>query len=123
MSLSDPNLFDFLNQIFSKKRALVYDKKKANAYMLSWWLSHDPTLINIVQRLNHLQFGIKDDIIYEYYMAEVPKKRRFIKWTKKTPEDKKRKKFIDGIMMETGVSKREALMLYAHQKRVEENNK
>ena len=45
------NTFTFLNQIYNKTSVHEYDKKVAPAYMLSWWLSHDPGLINIVQKI------------------------------------------------------------------------
>jgi hypothetical protein len=105
-----PNLFTFLNAIFYKNKNVVYDKKKANAYMLSLWLSHDKELINIVNRLNPLQFKLSDDLIYQYYMNKIPRKKRFIKWVKKEGDDKKRKKTIDKMKEVYGISTREAKM-------------
>lgn len=106
----EPNLFDYLEQISSKSTKLKYDKKNSSAYMISLWLSHDPRLLNLVQKINHLQFVLPDDIIYNYYFNEVPKmKKRFIKWIKKTPESKKRDKKVKELMEENSrLSKREA---------------
>jgi hypothetical protein len=103
------NIFNYLNQIFYKSSKLEYDKKIAPAYMLSMWLSHDSNLIGIVDKINHLQFLLKDDIIYKYYMSKVPKGKRFIKWTKKTLGDKRIDKRTKELMVE-GLSKREAQM-------------
>lgn len=108
-----PTLFDFLNQIYLKTGKYAYDKKIASAYMLSLWLSHDKYLIRHVNKINRLQFILPDDIIYEYYMSVIPKGKRFIKWVKKTPEDKKMKKQIESIMEGTNLSKREAKMVLA----------
>lgn len=106
-----PTLFDFLNQIYLKTGKYAYDKKIAPAYMLSLWLSHDKYLIKHVNKINRLQFLLPDDIIYEYYMSVIPKGRRFVKWVKKTPEDKKMKKQIESIREGTNLSKREAKMV------------
>lgn len=106
-----PNLFTFLNQIYSKVREYPYDKKLAPAYMLSMWLSHDNRLISHVEKINHLQFIIPDEQIYEYYMSVIPRGKRYIKWVKKTPEEKQFKKDIEKITEETNLSKREAKML------------
>jgi hypothetical protein len=116
-----PTLFDFLNQINYKKEKYNYDKKAAPAYMLSLWLSHDKYLINIVDKIVRLQFTLPDDIIYNYYMSEIPKGRRFIKWIKKDPEDKKRKKKIEAIVEGTNLSKREAKMLLSFKENLSEN--
>jgi hypothetical protein len=116
-----PNLFDFLNQIYLKNQKYPYDKKAASAYMLSLWLSHDKYLINIVDKIVRLQFTLPDDIIYNYYMSEIPKGRRYIKWVKKTPEDKKNKKKLDLIMEGTDLSKREAKMILALEEKLSEN--
>jgi Bacteriophage clamp loader A subunit len=106
-----PTLFDFLNQIYLKVEKYPYDKKIAPAYMLSMWLSHDPYLISYVEKINRLQFILPDDIIYQYYMNVIPKGRRYIKWVKKTEEQKKIKEEIDKIMEGTNLSRREAKMI------------
>ena len=117
-AMTHPNFFDYMNQLFYKNRKYPYDKKIASAYLLSMWLSHDPGLIGIVHKINRLQFYVPDDIIYEYYFNRVPKGRRYIKWSKKTPEEKARKKFIDEVVKETKLSKREASMIYEHKRRL-----
>jgi len=107
-------IFTFLNQIYFKTTVYPYDKKIASAYMLSWWLSHDSSLINIVNKINRLQFSLKDDIIYKYYFDKVPKGKRYIKWTKKTPEDKKKGEIIERMMKERHLSKNECKRLIPH---------
>ena len=118
---SGPTLFDFLNQIYMKTAKYPYDKKTASAYMISLWLSHDKHLINIVDKIVRLQFTLPDDIIYNYYMSEIPKGRRFIKWVKKTPEDKIKKKKLEEIMEGTFLSKREAKRVLAFGEKISEN--
>ena len=118
MAIKPITIFTFLNQIYYKKKTVPYDKKMGNAYMLSLWLSHDPSLIHIVQKINHLQFSIKDDKIYQYYYNMVPKGRRYIKWTKKIPEDKTKAKIIERLMEETKLSKNECKRLIPHMMKV-----
>jgi len=109
------NIFDYLNSIFYKK-TLIYNKSECSAYMLSMWLSHDSKLIGIVNKLNCLQFSLKDDIIYKYYMSKVPKGKRFIKWVKKDEKDKKKDKLVSALMEENKfLSKREATQMVKFQ--------
>ena len=124
-SLTEPNLFTFLNQIYTKVEKYPYDKKLAPAYMLSMWLSHDKQLIDYVERINHLQFTIPDESIYKYYMSVVPKGKRYIKWVKKTPEEKQFIKDVMKIVEETDLSKREAKMLVTFKKelKIDDKNK
>jgi len=109
-----PTTFDFLNQIFYKTKKHPYDKKIVNSYLISLWLSHDKSLINIVNNINSYQFLFSDEILYKYYFDRVPKGKRFIRWTKKEPVDKKMKKKIDAIVEEHGVSKSEAKSILKH---------
>lgn len=108
MSENNKNrFFEFLNNIFYKRKA-EYSKKDCPAYLLSMWLAHDPDLIGIVNKINPLQFNLKDDIIYEYYFDKVPKGRRFIRWTKKEKEPKETAKLLEEIKEEFQCSKNEA---------------
>jgi hypothetical protein len=77
------NLFTFLNQIQNKSRKFPYDKKIANAYMLTQWISHDKNLIHIANEINKYQFTLPDHMVYEYFMSAVPQGRRYLKWAKK----------------------------------------
>lgn len=85
--MAEPTLFTFLNQIQSKRRTVPYDKKIANAYMLTQWLAHDKALIKKVNKINRYQFILPDKVIYEYYMNEIPVGKRYIKWTKKKKDE------------------------------------
>jgi hypothetical protein len=91
------NLFTFLNQIQNKRRTVPYDKKIANAYMLSQWLSHDKALLGKVNKINQYQFLLPDEVIYEYYMDSIPAGKRYIKWVKKRKEDDKLKQRIEKL--------------------------
>ena len=113
MTIKKPTLFNILDQITNKSTKHAYDKKIASAYMLTLWLSHDRSLLSISQKMNFLQFNLPDNIIYDYYYHEVPKRsKRYIKWIKKTPEDKKNAKKIEKIRLEYNVSKREAKRIF-----------
>ena len=112
MKAKEVNIVNYLNQIFYKTDKYEYDKKLAPAYMLSMWLSHDSKLIDVVNKLNSLQFSLRDDIIYKYYMSKVPKGKRFIKWAKRDEKDKKRDKVVLALMEENWqLSKREATQI------------
>ena len=100
-------LFDFLNAIFYKKD-IEYDKKIANSYLTSLWLSHDRNLIGIVNDINKYIFRIPDEATYIYYKYKVPRGKRFIKWIKKEEVDKETKKEVDRLMEEYDLSEREA---------------
>ena len=75
-----------INNIFFQKEKFIYDKKVAPAYALSMWLSHDEDLLDIVNDINRFQFLLPDEVIYKYYRDMVPKKKRNIKWIKKTED-------------------------------------
>jgi len=87
-------MFDTMNAIFYKKGEHKYDKKKANAYILSLFLSHDERLVDLVNDINVYQSLLTDEMVYMYYYHAVPKGRRYIKWTKKDKVDKKREDII-----------------------------
>jgi len=87
-------LFDAINAINYKKKEYKYDKKVASAYMLSLFISIDPNLCILANRINSYQFILPDDLIYQYYYHAVPKGKRFLKWTKKDAVDKKRETII-----------------------------
>jgi hypothetical protein len=120
--IEHPNMFDYMNQIFYKKRTYPYNKKIANAYLMLMWLSHDQKLMPIIHKIARLQWYVPDDIIYEYLMDAVPKGKRFIKWDKKLAEDKKRVKNIEDLMSETKLSKREATYVINKLERLEDAN-
>lgn len=106
------NLFTFLNQIQSKRRSVPYDKKIANGYILSQWLSHDKELLKKVNAINKYQFILPDEVIYEYYMSAVPAGRRYIKWIKKRKEDEKMEKRIKKLQeLDPKLSVRECKMI------------
>jgi hypothetical protein len=106
------NLFTFLNQIQSKRRTVPYDKKIANAWMLSQWLSHDKDLVERVSRIVKYQQILPDDVIYEYYMDSIPAGRRYIKWVKKRKQDEKLKERIKKLQeLEPKLSERECMMI------------
>ena len=110
--------FTYTNQILSKSRKVPYDKSKGSAFLMSMHFSHDPEFIDIVNKINCLQFHLKDDIIYEYYMAALPQTRRWIKWAKKTPESKKFEKAVKVLMEDEGLSKREAKLTVKYKERL-----
>lgn len=103
-----PNdLFATLDAI-NLKRPIKYDKKEASGYMLALWLSHAPELLPLLNKLNPLIFELPDEMIFKYLMAAVPKRSRFLKWTKGV-KDSKVEEAIKELMEEYGISRREAI--------------
>jgi hypothetical protein len=88
MAKKSSDFFGQLNNIFYKS-GIPYDKKILPAYLLSLWLSHDESLLEIVNDINDLHFLLDDDIIGKYYYYEVPKGKRFLRWVKKDQVDEK----------------------------------
>lgn len=120
----DPTLFTFLNQIQSKRRTVPYDKKIANAYMLTQFLSHNNELIGKVNKINKYQFLFPDEVIYEYYMNAIPQGKRYLKWIKKRKDDDKMKKRIEKLQENNpNLSKRECKMIISFLKGKKERNK
>ena len=117
LSKKKPGMFDIFTQILTKNVKYPYSKKLAPAYMMSLYLSHDNSLLGIVNTMNKLQFNIPDELVYKYYFNRIPK-RRYIKWVKKTPEDKKLNKIIQQIQEDMSVSKNEAKMILSHIRKI-----
>jgi len=112
-----PTLFDFINQILLKGKTFKYDKKIASGWMLSHILSHDPKLISFVQKINHLQFSIPDEQVYQYYYDALPKGKRYIAIPKKADIDED---LLKEIIIQYNVSKREAILILKHKERTTE---
>jgi len=103
------DLFGTIESINTKKK-INYDKKQANAFILSLWLSHDKTLMKYVDKINSVMFSLPDELVYKYFLKAIPKKKRFIKWIAKTKVDKEKKKQIEELMLEYNISEKEALL-------------
>lgn len=103
------HLTEVLNAV-NLKQPCEYKPKEFSAWVLSLFLSEDPQLINIVNRVNQFQFSLDDRLIFKYYVDTVPAKRRYIKFTKKTKEAKEQEEDIKYLMETYGVSKREAIL-------------
>lgn len=107
-----PTLFNFIDQITTKKKKHPYDKKIAPAYMLTQWISHDKNLVKKCNEINKHQFSLPDEIIYNYYMSVIPSGKRYIKWVKKRKEDEKMKTRIEKLQdYYPNLSKRECKMI------------
>ena len=101
------SLFKALDAI-NKKIPYTYNKKDVNGYMLAMWLSHDKELCKIVNEINPLIFELPDALLFRYFRGVVPKKARFLKWTKKDKVLKKTEKLIAELKEEHDLSTKEA---------------
>ena len=68
------HLTEVLNAV-NLKQPCEYKPKEFSAWVLSLFLSEDPQLINIVNRVNQYQFTLDDKLIFKYYVDVVPAKR------------------------------------------------
>ena len=101
------HLTEVLNAI-NLKTPCNYNKKEVSAWVISLFLSEDPELIEIVNKINQYHFSLDDRLIFKYYVSKVPQKKRYIKFTKKSQESKDQETEIKHLMDTYGVSKREA---------------
>ena len=101
------SLFKALDSI-NKKTPYIYNKKDVNGYMLAMWLSHDKELCKIVNEVNSLVFELPDELLYKYFHGKVPRKPRYLKWTKKDKVLKKTEKLLEELKEEHNLSTKEA---------------
>lgn len=102
-------LTEALNAI-NLKTPYKYDKKAVSAYVLTLFMSEGADTYKIANEINKLQYVLPDEAIFKYYVEEVPKKRRFIKFTKKTKKAADDDKIIKELMETYGISRREAML-------------
>jgi hypothetical protein len=112
--------FDYIKQITSKKepKDFEYDKKICNGYLLSFFLSHSMAFLPIVQKMNKIQYYVKDEFVYDYYFNLIPRGYERLNLIKKAKENKEE---IEKIQNEYDVSKREARLIKVHKERLNEN--
>lgn len=117
------NIFTYLNQIQDKRRTYNYNKKIANAYLLSLFLSMDKDFLKYVDDINKYQFILPDEVIYEYYMNIIPQGKRYIKFIKKRKGDSKFNERVEKLRkMYPELSLKEAKMaITSLQRRKNEN--
>lgn len=105
----DKTIFNFINAI-NYKDNVEYDKKIAPAFMLSMWFSHDTKLLPIINKINEIQFSLKDENVYKFLFHKIPRGKRFLKWTKKDKNKETSKKLsetFDKINETHDISKKE----------------
>jgi hypothetical protein len=116
------NPYDYILQIIDKTDKYKYDGKNCPGFLLTLWFSHSTNakIIDIVQDMNRLQFYLKDDIIYKYYFYEITKRMEVPQWVKKMKfhKDNDLEDEINKIQMEYNVSRREALQIQSHLRRI-----
>jgi len=100
-----PTIFDYLNSFYNKTGKIYNPSDKISSYMLALWLSHDESLLPIVDKLNEMLYNLSDEQIYNYLYDKIPKGRRYIKWVKKVKDDKFDPKKLQDLY---GYSKQEA---------------
>ena len=108
-------LFECLNAINLKNPSYKYNKKDCSGYMLLLWLSHSPSCMPLVDKLNERLFSMSDEVIFAALFKGVSKDKRFIKWDKGIKDKKltkKKEKIIQGLKDNHGMSEFEAHTLF-----------
>lgn len=108
-------LFDCLNAVNLKHPNYKYNKKDCSGYMLLLWLSHSPSCMTFVDKLNERLFGMPDELVFAALFKGIPKSKRFIKWDKGVKDKaltKKKEKIIQGLKDNHGMSDYEAKTLF-----------
>ena len=103
------NIFDYLNTIFLKTGKISkdeFDIKICPKVLLIHWLSMEKDLIKFVNNINKDLWWISDWGVYAYFYDIIPKKRRFIKFIKKT-KDEKRSKFPQDLILKHHLTQNE----------------
>ena len=111
--------FDYIKIITTKKKPkdFEYNKKVCSGYLLSWFLSHSFDYLDIVQKMNKIQYHVKDEDVFNYYYDQIPKSRGWLDLVKKA-KDPHEKKEIEEIKKIYGVSKREARQIRIFKERL-----
>lgn len=102
-------IFDYLNSINEKRPISI--EKDFSGYMVSLWMSQAYDCINIVNNINNYIFTLTPEIVYKYYYYKIPKKKRFIKWTKKKKTIKNSDEYND-LKIKYNLSENEIQKLY-----------
>lgn len=83
------SLFDHLENICSGKRTWNKlsdeEKKTANAYMLTRYLSMEYNYIEIINEIQTLNLPIQ--YLYNLYISVIPKQKKFFKYIKKSVKE------------------------------------
>lgn len=99
--------FDFLNTINDSKVNLIdkdpQNKKDYSAFMINRGMSYFPDTILYANEMN-VNRDIPVEWQYDFYLAAIPKRKRFSKWAKK----EKVHQHIKLIMKEYNYSERKA---------------
>lgn len=108
-------LFDCIDAVTMKNPNYKYNKKDVSAYILLMWLSHNESLFPFVEKLNKHLFNMPDDLVFAALYKGSPKGKRFIRWDKGVKDKdlaSKKKKVIQCIMDDYGLSEFEAKTLF-----------
>jgi hypothetical protein len=111
--------WDYIRYITKKTKPkdFEYDKKLCSGWLLSYFLSHSFEYLPIVQKMNLIQFKVKDQQIFDYYYDRIPRSNAWLNMPKKA-KDKDEKKEIEEIKLEYNVSKREAQLIRIYKERL-----
>lgn len=107
--MSEANLFTYIEQCRTKSKEHPYDSKVCPPYLLTLGLSNCNSDLKVVNALNHFLFTLPAEVIYNYYIAAIPKGKKFVKWPKK--EKKEKSKEVEELMEKYSISKLEASKL------------
>ena len=84
--------WDYLKQIQQKRQPkdFEYSKKVCSGWQLSFFLSHSFDYLPIVQKMNMVQFYVKDKQVYDYYYKMIPPGKSWLGLSKKKKDSKEK---------------------------------
>lgn len=85
------NPFDHFRNGILFKKPIEFNKKEMPVVLLMHYLAHKNELLPIVNKINKNFWSIPEDKVWKYFVDEIPKNIKYIKWIKKEKikEDKK----------------------------------
>lgn len=105
---NEVTVFTFIDQCRTKSRKHDFDPKLCQPYMLTLGLSNDNKALEVCNAINPYVFSMDPEMVYEYYMASIPKATTWVKWPSKNKESVKQKKAIDELCKKYNISPLEA---------------
>ena len=87
-----------------------YDKKSVGAWVLTLFVSEGQDIYHHANEMSKIMFSVPDEVVFKYYVKAIPRKQRYLRFTKKTKESKEKEKAAQILMDQYGISKREALL-------------
>lgn len=115
ITIKSKNIFDHLNDIMIYKQDNYYSKLSGkekddyNIYMIQRFLSMIPEYINFINEINPYIYKLPKEQYHNLMCTVIPKKKIFINYIKRSPQNKLDEWIINCLMKLFLVSEQEAI--------------